>query len=79
MEIQDIKADIFNRVSQTEDLEILEAIKVMLANHQGEDDFWESLPEYQKQSIDKGLQQAGNGETISHEEVLKKYEKWLTK
>lgn len=79
MENHPIKPNLLSLIEKIEDVERLEAIKTLLQSLNLEHDFWEELPDYQKQSIERGLQQASNGETIPHEEVMKKYEKWLTK
>jgi predicted transcriptional regulator len=42
-------------------------------------DFWDELPDEVKTDIDEAIKQADAGELISHEEVMKKYQKWLTK
>jgi len=77
METQSIKTDIWSLIEKTEDVNVLKAIKTLLQSLNPEHDFWDELPEFQKQSIERGLQQAANGETIPHEEVMKKYEKYL--
>ena len=42
-------------------------------------DWWDEISPAQKQAIDEGLKQLDNGEGISHEQVMKKYGKWLKK
>jgi len=42
-------------------------------------DFWDELPETIKERIDEAIKQADSGQLIPHEEVMKKYKKWLTK
>ncbi|MFI5196760.1 MAG: hypothetical protein ACHQD8_06700 [Chitinophagales bacterium] len=42
-------------------------------------DFWDELPEEVKAEIDEAIKQADAGQLFSHEEVMKKYKKWLTK
>jgi predicted transcriptional regulator len=79
METRTVKSDIWTLIEKIEDVEILEAIKTFIQNFSSETDFWDQLPEFQKQSIERGLQQAADGETIPHEKVMKKYEKWLSK
>ena len=37
----------------------------------------ESISEIEKQSIDKGIQDADNGKLIDHAKARKLYEKWL--
>lgn len=79
MEHTDIKSDLHALIDKTTDLQILEAIRVLLHKKTDEPDFWDALPESQKESIERGLAQAERGETKPHDEVVKKYEKWLTK
>lgn len=42
-------------------------------------DFWDELPDKIKEDIDEAIKQADSGQLIPHEEVMKKYKKWLTK
>jgi hypothetical protein len=42
-----------------------------------EDDFWNELPEEAKASIKRGISDFKNGRKKSHQEVMKKYKKWL--
>jgi predicted transcriptional regulator len=43
------------------------------------DDWWDELQDSVKADIDEGIKQADAGQLTSHEEVMKKYKKWLTK
>jgi predicted transcriptional regulator len=79
MQHQSVKSDLFALIEQTNDLKVLEAIRVLLLSNVQEQDFWDQLPDFQKHSIEKGLTQVEQGNTIAHEEVMKKYEKWLTR
>jgi predicted transcriptional regulator len=40
-------------------------------------DWWDDLSEAAKASIERGLQDAKNGQLTPHDEVMKKYGKWL--
>jgi predicted transcriptional regulator len=42
-----------------------------------EKDWWDDLSDDAKQSIERGLQDIENGKITPHEEVMKKYKKWL--
>jgi predicted transcriptional regulator len=42
-----------------------------------ETDWWDAVEESAKESIDRGMEQAEKGDVIPHEEVMKKYKKWL--
>jgi thiamine pyrophosphate-dependent acetolactate synthase large subunit-like protein len=56
---------------------VLEAINEIQAE---EEDWWEELTEEQQKSLEKSLEECDNPENlISHEEVVKKMAKWLSK
>ena len=40
-------------------------------------DFWDELPEKVKSDIDEAIKQADNGQLVAHEDVMKKYAKYL--
>jgi predicted transcriptional regulator len=44
-----------------------------------ENDWWNTVEEAAGESIKRGLKQAKEGKVIPHHEVMKKYEKWLSK
>ena len=44
-----------------------------------EEDFWDRLPEQVKADVEEAKQQSERGEGYTTEEVMKKYDKWLTK
>jgi predicted transcriptional regulator len=44
---------------------------------QEETEWWDAVEESAKESIERGLKQAERGDVIPHEEVMKKYKKWL--
>ncbi len=40
-------------------------------------DWWDEITPAHKEAIDNGIQQLDNGEGVSHNDVMKKYNKWL--
>ena len=60
------------------DERVLKMVNAMLLADQ-EDDWYDELPEEVKASIEKGLDDIKNGRVVSHENVMKKYKKWLSK
>ncbi|MES2701238.1 MAG: hypothetical protein V4649_01310 [Bacteroidota bacterium] len=42
-------------------------------------DFWDELPPAVQNDIDEAVKQADAGQLTSHEEVMKKYQKWLSR
>jgi len=73
-----MKDQLHEMIDRIDDPEVLYAIRDIL-NQPLAPDFWDELPQEVKKSIEIGLKQADNGEVIPHEEVMKKYEKWLSK
>jgi predicted transcriptional regulator len=54
-------------------------LSVMKTFAQEENDWWDAVEEAASESIARGLKQADEGNVIPHEEVMKKYQKWLSK
>ncbi|HWK05695.1 MAG TPA: hypothetical protein VNS58_18775 [Puia sp.] len=44
-----------------------------------ESDWWDGVEDAAKESIDKGLKDVEQGKLTPHNEVMKKYKKWLSK
>lgn len=79
MKNEGIKADLYELIDKTEDSKVLEEVRFLLLNRDENQDFWDFLPKGQRESVERGIEQAAKGETMGHEEVMKKYNKWLTK
>jgi predicted transcriptional regulator len=75
---QDIQKELLSnlmRLDQPEQEKVLQFTKQLL--EEKEADFGDKLSEEQISLIKKGLEQIEKGETVSHEEVKMRYEKWL--
>jgi predicted transcriptional regulator len=46
---------------------------------QEEENWWNEVEDAAKESIERGLKQAGQGKVTPHNEVMKRYKKWLSK
>lgn len=46
---------------------------------QKQDDFWNELPRKIQLEVEEAISQLENGEGVSHDKAMKKYEKWLKK
>ena len=44
-----------------------------------QEDWWNEISKEQQKAIDKALTEMKEGELTTHEEVMKKYKKWLKK
>lgn len=72
-----LKKEVLAEIAKA-DTHILKMVHAMLqANKQY--DFWEDLPQEIKKDVEKALIESSKGLGKSHEEVMLKYTKWLTK
>ena len=78
----DIKINILNKkleliqwLSTIEDATIIE--KIMDLRKKESKDWWNSISESEKESIEKGLNDADAGKLNPHSNARKLYEKWL--
>ncbi len=60
----------YELLKNLEDLEIIKVLKK-------DDDWWNTISDEEKSAIEKGLQDAENGNLKSHSDAKKLYEKWL--
>lgn len=72
MNIQAEKLEIMGRILDTENPEVLHSIKKLLKNER-KADFWEALPESQKEDILKGIEEIEKGETVDYEDLIRKH------
>jgi hypothetical protein len=75
MNIQAKKIELVRLILNTEKPAILE--KVAKIFQQEETDWREGLPSEVIESVERGLQQSKASKTVSHEQVMEKYRKWL--
>jgi len=71
-----LKLNLITWITAIQDVETLSFLE-QLQQQQIESGWWNDISEYERQSIEKGLLEAENGNTIPHFEVKKLYEKWL--
>lgn len=75
MDIQAEKIELVKRLLDTEDEAVILEVKNVFESH--EKDFWNELPEHVKTGIERSRKQAEAGLLTPHEEVMKKYAKYL--
>ncbi len=75
MDVQTEKIELAKRLLETDDEAILLQIKEVFEGHVK--DFWHDLPEHVKAGIERGRKQAAEGKLTVHDEVMKKYTKYL--
>jgi vacuolar-type H+-ATPase subunit H len=75
LNLQTKKLELIQWLSTLEDLSVLN--KIIDLKKQENKDWWEAISEDEKQSIEKGLQDANHGKLVSHSKAKKLYDKWL--
>ena len=69
------KLELIQWLSTVEDNSIIE--KLIKFRKEETKDWWETISEEEKGSIEKGISEANEGKLESHSTVRKIYEKWL--
>ena len=78
MDIVELRTDLHNMIDKISDSNILNAVKTLLsAKATTQTDWWDTISDEEKTEIEQGLAEADRGELIPHEEVMRKYKKWL--
>ncbi|MEO7871011.1 MAG: hypothetical protein ABIT08_00330 [Bacteroidia bacterium] len=77
MNIQSEKLKLIEWLVALQDKTIIEKLKYLKENISDSADWWDTISEAEKESIDRGLKDVENGRTTPHSEIRKKYEKWL--
>lgn len=77
MSIASLKKEVKKNIDKADE-RVLKMVNALLLADQ-EDDWYEELSDDAKASIERGLEDVKNGRVTSHEVVMKKYKKWLTK
>lgn len=75
LNLQNKKLELIQWLSTVNDVTVLN--KIIDIQKQENIDWWESISEEEKRSIEKGLQDADLGKLVSHSKVKKLYDKWL--
>ncbi|HCY75233.1 MAG TPA: hypothetical protein DHV28_04885 [Ignavibacteriales bacterium] len=76
MNLDSEKLKIIDWIANITDESMIAKIK-LLKDHPNETDWWDEISDAEKASIERGLADAAAGRVVPHEEVRKKYEKWL--
>jgi predicted Zn-ribbon and HTH transcriptional regulator len=72
MNIQAEKIELVKMILETDNPSILNSIKKML-KRESKKDFWDTLPQSQKEDIMKGIEEIENGEIVDYEDFIKKH------
>ncbi|HAF29521.1 MAG TPA: hypothetical protein DCG75_10780 [Bacteroidales bacterium] len=72
MNIQAEKIELMKMILETDNPSILTSIKKMLKRASSKD-FWDTLPQSQREEILKGIEEIENGEIVDYEDFIKKH------
>lgn len=83
MSTAELKYQLIELISGLNDGKVLKDIKNFISKKISSSkvrdaDWWDELTEDQKAEIEASIAEANRGEFIPHEDVLKKYKKWLS-
>lgn len=73
MDIQAEKLKLIEWLLSLKDHSIIEKLNFFKENISEKNDWWETLSDFEKQSIDQGIKDIEEGKTLPHSEVMKKY------
>ena len=68
-----IKLEIIEWLTQLDDRETIEYLKIVKDSSTIDNDWWNDLSGSQKTGIKRGLRDIDNGRTVSHAEIKKKH------
>lgn len=78
MDVIELRTDLHNMIDKITDSNILNAVKTLLSGKTStQTDWWDTISDEERAEIKQGLAEADRGEVVPHEEVMKKYQKWL--
>jgi hypothetical protein len=67
MDIQATKIELIHWLTELQDKDILQQLKVISSGQ----DWWDAISEEERLAIDDGIAQLDRGESIPHEEVMR--------
>ena len=73
MDIQADKLKLIEWLLSLKDHSLIEKLNFFKENVSEKNDWWETLSDFEKQSIDQGIKDIEEGKTLPHSEVMKKY------
>ena len=78
MNISAEKLDIIQRICEIQDNDLIDLIKnIITVPNVSNSDWWGQITQEEMSSINWGLDDLQQGKVQSHDQIRKKYEKWL--
>jgi CTP:phosphocholine cytidylyltransferase-like protein len=78
MDISAEKLDIIQRICEIQDGDIIDLLRNIIdMPHSVTTDWWDEISSEEIESINRGLDDLEQGKIYSHDQIRRKYEKWL--
>ena len=78
MNLSDEKLDIIQRICEIQDNDLIDLIKnIINVPNDSKSDWWSNITQEEMASINRGLDDLQQGKVQSHDQIRRKYEKWL--
>jgi len=77
MKLENSKIELAQQILASNNKDLINHLTAVFATQKN--DIWDGYSDDLKQSINKGIEQANNGELKNHVEVMRKYKKWQKK
>jgi hypothetical protein len=72
------KLDIIQRICEIQDNDLIDLIKnIITVPNVSKADWWDQTTQEEKDSINRGINYLQQGKVHRHDQIRKKYEKWL--
>ncbi len=78
MDSLDLMREEVKKYIETADEKVVKMMHAMLEVN-ADEDWWDTMPDNVKADVEAALSEADKGELIPHEEIKKRYQKWLAK
>jgi predicted transcriptional regulator len=75
--LKELKKEVKKYIDDADEKTVKAVLALLESNE--EENWWDTISEGEKASIKAGLKDIREGRTLPHEEVMKKYSKWLIK
>lgn len=74
MNIETTKLELMHLLLQTQEESLLAKIKKVFDEEKN--DWWDTMDEEEQKEIQKGIEQADQGQFVTHEKVMNRFGKW---
>jgi len=78
MDLSAEKLDIIQRICEIQDKDLIDLLKnIVDIPKSSKSDWWDQITPDEKESVNRGIDDLQQGKVYPHDQIRKKYEKWL--